>query len=267
MAKNKPNYQSASGAYSASPQVQPDGGGFAAAGSIDCWRGSPQDLQRAVSQAIEALARENLTPTVRLIATDWAGVNEEYSSVDDWISGQGDSLEDFGTLRIEITAEDLTAAIAVRRKLPGITTEVRGGSQLRVDGFARVLHGALMRGYVDRYGGWWRPMAAMAVTLIPAGLLYGGIVATADEVSAVITALASVAALVACFFIMVNSWQWTLVRTPIDFVSDDAGAKQSIFGRAKDWRGHPRIAKVLALAGVVLISILANKLSDLIPWP
>ena len=110
-------------------------------------------------------------------------------------------------------------------------------------------------------------MAAMAVTLVPAGLLYGGIVATADEVSTVITALASVVALVACFFIMVNSWQWTLVRTPIDFVSDDAGAKQSIFARVKDWRGHPRIAKVLALAGVVLISILANKLSDLIPWP
>ena len=110
-------------------------------------------------------------------------------------------------------------------------------------------------------------MAAMAVTLIPAGLLYGGIVATADKVSAVVTALASVVAVVVGFLIMVNSWQWTLIRTPIEFVPDDAGAKPSVFARVKDWRRHPRIAKVLALAGVVLISILANKLSDLIPWP
>lgn len=267
MAKTKPNYQSASGAYSTSPHVQADGGVFSAKGSIDCWRGSPQDLQRAVSQAVDALARDGLRPVARLVATDWAGVNEEYGSVDDWISSEGDSLDDLGTLRIEIIAEDLTAAIVIRRKLPGITTEVRGGSQLRVDGFARVLHGALMRGYVDRYGGWWRPMAAMAVTLIPAGLLYGGIVATADKVSAVVTALASVVAVVVGFLIMVNSWQWTLIRTPIEFVPDDAGAKPSVFARVKDWRRHPRIAKVLALAGVVLISILANKLSDLIPWP
>ena len=110
-------------------------------------------------------------------------------------------------------------------------------------------------------------MAAFAVTLIPAGLLYGGISETADSVSAPVTALASVAALVVSFLIMVNSWQWTLVRTPIEFIPDEADGKRPMSDRLRDWRNHPRIAPALALAGVVLISIVGNKLSDLIPWP
>jgi hypothetical protein len=267
MAKTKPNYQYDFGAYSTPPRVQPDKGEFSANGSIECWRGSPQDLQRVVSLAADVLACDDLAPTVRLITTDWSGVSKEYGSVEDWVSSEGDAFEELGTLRIEISAEGLTTAVVVRQKIPGITTTVQGASQLRVDGFARALHKALMGGYVDRYGGWWRPTAALAVTLIPAGLFYGGILATAGEVPAGVTALASVAALVACFFILINSWQWTLVRTPVEFVPDDADAKKSVAARFKDWRRHPRIASVLALAGVVLISILANKLSDLIPWP
>ena len=150
--KTKPNYKYDTGAYSTSPRVQPSTDGFSAEGSIQCWRGSPQDLQRSLSVALEALARDHLTPAIRVIATNWVGVNHEYGSVEDWISSEGDALVELGTLRIELSAEGLTAAIVVRRKIPGITTTVRGGSQLRVDGFARVLHGALMRGYVDRYG-------------------------------------------------------------------------------------------------------------------
>jgi hypothetical protein len=76
MAKTKPNYQSDSGAYSTSPQVRPDKDGFSATGSIQSWRGSVQDIQRVVSLATDALARDHLAPTTRLIATDWAGVSQ-----------------------------------------------------------------------------------------------------------------------------------------------------------------------------------------------
>jgi hypothetical protein len=266
-ARNKPNYQRETGAYSTVPRVQACNDGFSATGSIECWRGSREDLQRVVQLAADALARDDLEPNIRVIATDWSGVSQNYDSVADWSLNTGDALEQLGTLRIEIHTEGLTAAVVVRRKIPGVTVAVKGLSTLRVDSFARLLHRTLMRGYVDRYGGWWRPAAAIALTLVPAGLFFSGISATAGEVPAGVTALASVAALVACFFIMVNSWQWTLVRKPIEFVRDEAVIETPITARVRAWRRHPRVLQILALAGVVLISIVANKLSDLIPWP
>lgn len=265
--RNKPNYQHETGAYSTIPRVQAVEDGFSASGSIECWRGSREDLERVVTLAADALARDDLIPSIRMIATDWTGVSQEYGSVEDWSANACDALEELGTLRIEMRAESLTAAVVVRRKIPGITVTVHGPSTLRVDSLARLLHGALMRGYVDRYAGWWRPAAAMVLTLVPAGLFFGGISATAGEIPAGVTALASVAALVVCFFIMINSWQWTLIRTPIEFVHDEAPTETPLPARVSAWRRHPRVLQVLTLAGVVLVSIVANKLSDLIPWP
>ena len=124
-----------------------------------------------------------------------------------------------------------------------------------------------MRGYVDRYGGVWRPAAAIAVTLIPVALAVGLVPRIADEWPAWATAVFVVAALAVSFVVMVNSRQWTLVRTPLDLVPDDAPERTDMRARAGAFLRRPRVAAIVAVAGVVVVGIVTNKLSDLIPWP
>jgi hypothetical protein len=63
--------------------------------------------------------------------------------------------------------------------------------------------------------------------------------------------------------------QWTLVRTPLELIPDDAAQPERAELRARVTAvlRRRRVSRVVALIGVIALGVATNKLSDLLPWP
>jgi hypothetical protein len=268
--RTKPNYQAALGAYASTPRLAKTDGAYRARGSIQAWRGSIEDLGRVGEEAHEALAEQGEQPTITGIVTLWSGKQRQLSSVDEFCAeATAVSEEQISSLRIGLAQGPMLGTIVARRTMPGVVVDVRGPNRIAVDGLARLMFTSAMGGYVDRYNGIWRPTGALATTLVPVGLFVGVGTRISDKWPAWAVVLYGVAALVATFTIMVNSWQWTLVRTPLELVPDDAAQPERAELRARVTAvlRRRRVSRVVALIGVIALGVATNKLSDLLPWP
>ncbi len=269
--RKKPDYPFDVGAYSTPPRTErQEDGTYVAQGSIQSWRGSLEDLARAADDATTALSEEaEGTATLRISITDWQGRQHEYDSSQSLVTAAPETnAEQLTTARVELSGAGGThGTVVARRTMPGVVISVVGRSRIQVDGLARLLFRGLMRGYVDRYGGIWRPTAAFATTLVPAALTFGVFTERDGHWPDWARGVLLLAGLTLTFAVMVNSWQWTLVRTPLEFVPDDAQSEEDLRRRITAVLRRPRVAKAVALVGVIAVGILSNKLSDVIPWP
>lgn len=268
--KPKPNYPYALGAYSTSPQIRKVADGvYSADGSVQAWRGSTEDLCRVTDDAVAALAeRAAGEPSITATISLWLGQSRTFATLAEFRAAAAELDDDqISAIRIDVAEGPLSGTLVARRRMPGVLVSAQGPDRIEVDGLARLMFAQAMQGYVDRYGGVWRPFAAIAVTLVPVALALRIGTSLAEEWPAWATALFAAAALAVCFVVMVNSWQWTLVRTPLDLIPNDAPERRDIRARVGAFLGHPRVARVLALAGVIVIGIVTNKISDVIHWP
>jgi hypothetical protein len=267
--RRKPNYPYEAGAYSSTPGVQRDASGkYTAEGTIESWRGSAEDICRCARKAADALSDDHASVAVRGTVTDWAGANRTYASLAELESGfVGLDGDEINAVRVEFLSPDLQAAIVARHRIPGIGVTVQGERELQVDASVRMLFRCLMRGYVDRWGGVWRPTAAIAMTMVLGALT----VAVASDRSGAwptwLLVVEVVVGLTLTLVVMVNSWQWTLVRTAVEFVPDGSTAEEPWTARVKRLRRERWVASLVGLAGVIAVGIFTNKLSDLIHWP
>lgn len=270
-AKRKPHYRSTAGAYSTSPRLLREAdGAFTSAGSIEAWRGSVEDLLRVAEAGRTALAeRTSDRVTVTTVVTLWSGRTLHASSLDAFLAAAKTVDEaDISALRIEARTAMTTAVVVARRTIPGVVVSVSGPDRFEVDGLVRLMFAEAMRGYVDRYGGIWRPTASFATAAVPGAFMFALVVRLAEVWPDWATVLVALAALAVGFLILINSWQWTLLRTPLVLVADlDARPGTEVRMRFRAFFERRLVARICALAGVVLLSIVANKLSDLIPWP
>lgn len=206
----KPAYPYAVGAYSTSPRMRrADNGTHVAEGSIQSWRGSLQDLGRVARDAKLAIAEaDGADPVVRVSLTDWQGGHRDFDSLDDFETATPQTpTDELNVVRIDLTSGAANATIVARRTMPGAVVSVRGPRKIEVDGLARLLFAGLMRGYVDRYPGVWRPVAGFAITMIPIGLTFGIASERDSHWSDWIQVPFVIAGIAITFLVMVNSWR------------------------------------------------------------
>jgi hypothetical protein len=270
--RTKPNYEHELGAYSTAPNTEETSDGrYEAKGDIECWRGSVGDLSRAAQEVVESLAENTTDPaTVSVSCTDSTGRHRRYDSLEEFgASASQVPDDDLSTLRIEIRkdATDTAGAIVARRVMPGVLIHASGRNRIEVDGFARLLFRRLMPGYIDRYGGMWRWLTAVAITLVPAALFYGIAADRWDNWPHALSILVGIIGVPVTFWVMVHSWQWTLYRTPVEFVPDEAPPGADWRGSIENFFRRSWVAKALALVGILALGVITNKISELIPWP
>lgn len=270
--RKKPDYPHELGAYSKTPRVREAANGeYVAEGEIDSWRGSLEDLRRAGEAGFDALSEERTDPvTVTVSCTDSRGHHRQYESLDSFVtSAEQLAHDELNSVRIEIRQEGSGASgwIVARRLVPGVLISASGRSRIEVDGLARLLFSRLMPGYIDRYAGSWRWMAAAAITMVPAALTYAIAADRWDHWPHVLVVLFAIAGTLATLWVMTHSWQWTLYRTPLEFVPDEAPLKPDRRGQVERFLRKSWATKAIALLGLLLVGIVTNKLSDLIPWP
>jgi hypothetical protein len=268
--RKKPDYQYDRGAYSTTPTTQegPDGT-YVAEGSIQSWRGSVQDLVRAAEDGVDALREDSEErPSVRASLTDWHGEHRPYETLEAFERDAAQMPDDqINVMRIDIGDQDgTTVAIVARRTIPGIKVSARGTRRVRVDGVVRLVFSQLMRGYIDRGGG-IRPILWLAVATVPMALTFGIASERDDNWSDWVQVPFVIVGIAITFAGLAWAIGWIAVKTPLEFVPDDAPSREDVHVRVLGLFRFPWVTRILALLGVVAIGVITNKISDVIPWP
>ena len=77
----------------------------------------------------------------------------------------------------------------------------------------------------------------------------------------------ALALLVVSGVLFVKTFDWVKWKIPLEFVPDTAEARVPLIEQYQRVRGNRWVAGGLAVLGALLLAIIGNKLSDLIPWP
>ena len=151
--------------------------------------------------------------------------------------------------------------------MPGILVTAQGPSRIEVSGLATLLYRSVLPGYIDRYGNPLRWLAAVAITALPGIATYALVVSRWEAWPNALVLLIAAAGLAITVWTLGKGWEWTLYRTPLEFVPDEVPPPANRVGQAKAVLARPWVARIVGVTGVLILGIVANKLSDLIHWP
>jgi hypothetical protein len=254
-------------AYASAPSLKPPAwaGESRASAHIECWSGTVDEL----NSVIEALGPR-----------DCADDNLEEARIS-WSDGTQTVLSDFDSIRnalpperfadvlairfVAKSASGVGATMVARRKIPGLELCVEGSDAASVLGTGEILFQRMMAGYVDRMGG-FRPLVWMLLALAPMILVSWAVERNATSATGrlVLVAIAVLSGL----SLFALSGPKLLVDKPLALLEF---APKSRFDR---WKAsalsayrHRYAKATLAVLGALVVGIIGNKLSELIPFP
>lgn len=252
-------------AYSNPPFVRKiDEFRFVAEGSIECWRGTPHELLSVA----DILTAQRTVRTIQASITWIDGTAFRAESVEEVREKLGSqNLNRVLAIRVEAKSSDDTVntSLVARNKIPGVIVRVESTDESQALGAAELAFRKLMLGYVDRMGSFRAPtwmLTALTPMLVFSLLISGKIDnGTIRAAAAALVAATSIATFAATYRLLIFSKGFELVdQIPR---SKMAGLLASIRNIYRSRWTKPILAGLMA----IILGIIGNKLSDLIPFP
>ncbi len=237
-----------------------------ATAQVECWSGTVNELCSVVESLSDILAA--IDDDGALASVSWVdGTNSRVSQLDE-LRGLL-TPERFGDiLAVRISARTHTAVkvtLVARPKIPGLVLEIEGPDPATVLGAAEIAFQRMMVGYIDRMGG-LRGLVWMLFALAPT-ILVSWAVAESSTSNIVRAGLFLVAGLSGVSIFVLSG--------PRLLVSQSFALLESVpKNRVEKWRmvakslyARKQTKAALGVAGALLLGVIGNKLSDLIPFP
>lgn len=177
--------------------------------------------------------------------------------------------ERFGDiLAVRISAgmrDSIKLTLVARQKVPGLVLQVEGSEPAAVLGVGELAFQRMMVGYVDRLGG-FRGLAWMLFGLGPMIVVSWAV--SRSEISLHLRLGLLVLALLSGLSLFALSGQRFLVSRPLVFLKEIPGSHVERWKIAvKSTYANKRVKAVLGVVGALILGVIGNKLSELIPFP
>jgi hypothetical protein len=172
-------------------------------------------------------------------------------------------------LAIRIVCTDaersIVSVLIGRPSEPGFELQVMASDQVLALGLTEAIFRQMMIGYVDRMGGWRAPfwmLSAIAPLIVVILATSSGDASVGGRI--LVASLAAMAS-VGSFLL---SYPWILANAGFDlieFVPEFNSRKHVVTVRT--FLQRRRVRAAIGLLGALILGIVGNKLSDLLPWP
>ena len=236
--------------------------------SIECWRGTVDELCVAAIELVQAVARTGGSQHAEIT---WASGSQQVKPDVESLraalkAGQPD---DVLAIRFAITAGNgsIAGTLLAKAKLPGLSVEITGVDRAQVLGITELAFQQMMIGYVDRIGGWRIP-TWMLVASSPVAVVLVALNGMHVSYSLLIRLPILLLALVATIVTMALSYEALLIKRPLSIQSQPIPRRSQLTAsRIRSVYRHPVTRRVLVIIGALIIGILGNKLTSVVPWP
>ncbi|MEV4248744.1 hypothetical protein AB0J63_35680 [Streptosporangium canum] len=171
------------------------------------------------------------------------------------------------SLRLEVASKgcNISGTLLARQKIDGMRVYMNGRDQAKVLGVTQLVFQKMMIGYVDRMGGWrapiWMGIAILPMLLVSTFINNNVANSLARSLLVGATALSALVIFWLSYKVLLRLEAFVLMRT-----LPPRRGNAMIAWIVTKYR-IPAIKWIAGLIGIVLVSIISNKISDLIPWP
>ncbi|RGC70301.1 hypothetical protein C5N14_07745 [Micromonospora sp. MW-13] len=256
------------GAYASAPALDrvQNTGVIGASAYVECWSGTVDEL----CSVLEQLSRNPMgsEDEAALACVSWtdgtSSAANELDSLRELLAPE--RLAEVLAVRISVRTDSGTkATLVARQKLPGLVLRVEGNESAAVLGASELAFRRMMVGYVDRMGG-LRALFWMLSGIAPM-ILVSWAVQQSDASVPARLGLLTVAILSGFSLfafsgprLQVNQALVLLVRVPDNRMQQWRVLAKSVYA-------NKRTKAIAGVAGALILGVIGNKLSDLIPFP